>query len=174
MSHYSALQLDGDEPPILTENSDDFRAPFDGMPDWAGVVTDPAMADIHRREMPSREALEIGSPYRSDRQPRNFRMFSFIVSDTELAAAAAGAVVRTVPSDWPVWAVVIRTLVNPVTGGSPTNSVLVSEWHITRFMNVPAGLSTIEVRLFGAPGPPIEGTAYAIICYDRWIPIPST
>ncbi len=173
MSQYSALQLDGNEPPILQENSDDFRAPFDGMPDWAGVVTDPAMADIHRREMPSREALEIGSPYRSDRQPRNFRMFSFIISDTELAAAAAGATIREVPSDWPVWAVHIRQVRDILTGNTPANTLSVSEWgidEVNEFLNIPAGLSTIVVKKLGAPVAAVAGAAYMVICYDRWIP----
>lgn len=134
-----------------------------------------AVQDARAADHPS-DNLQIGSPYRSDLLPRNYKTQTFSISDGEIAAVAAGAPVKALNTDFPVWAIWLRPLRNIATNALPANSISITDHQITaagEFANLANGKSLIEIYKLGAGGAAISGAGWLLTTFDRWIPIPN-
>lgn len=172
MSEYQTLRFGPGAPPDeIAENLLPWQSPVDNEPNWTGVRTDDAIRErlMQHRETSRHEMEEIGSEYRSDRIPLNFRVAQFFIPE------GVGARDFDFHVSFPVWA--IRFQVHGVfIAGSfspPNGSLLINPYGISvqsdMTVNLPHSLSSIAGQ-YANPAGVIDGTGYHIWAYDRWVP----
>lgn len=118
------------------------------------------------------EIKQLGSDFRSDLNPHNYRTQTFYIPDSD---AANGKIVEF-QTDFQVWAVVIAIHAD-LGSNTPTNQIYIKPWNLIvattglQWVNFPTG-QKLEFQFQDPTNPPTNGAGFHIWAYDRWIPEP--
>lgn len=176
MSDFSARSRER----LLTAGIPHTSEPFDpeNLPriqyEMHGETTIDQRATEMLRKPTEAEIEQLGSPYRSDLNPHNYRSASIFLPDIPLNTTQ----VFELQTDFPVWA--ISTIRGPVLDAAgvatyPQATVYLLPWQrditFSFFWNLPYGLNNkVAFLVANTIGAPLVGGGVWVYAHDRWVP----